>query len=135
MFGLPTVFHLLPFLHDLVALFCETFILLYLFVYSRIIAHRGFSGVDVWSVKISCLHWIWFSLYSGFQLIYTDIGFRLKLGFKKRLSSQTVVFTLNLISQNRYLQSQFLEMCKCTSPNYIFNNKIYLCPKLWFTIE
>ena len=39
---------------------------------------RGFSGVDVLSVEISRLHWTWFSPYSGFQVIFTDIGFNLK---------------------------------------------------------
>ena len=74
-----------------------------LFQYDRRDKGRGFSGVDLWSVEISCLRWTWFSPYFGLHLIYTDIGFHLKLGFKKRLFSQTVVFTLNLISQNSYL--------------------------------
>ena len=65
-----------------------------------------FSIVDVWSVEISCLHWTWFKPYSGFQLIYTDIVFPLILGLKKRLSSQKLVSTLNLISQNNYLNRQ-----------------------------
>ena len=69
---------------------------------------RGFSGVDVLSVEMSCLHWIWFSPYSGFQLNYTDIAFHPKSGFKTMLSTQTVVFTLNLISQKSYLPRQFL---------------------------
>ena len=44
-----------------------------------------------------------FSPYLGFQVIFTDIGFHLKSGFKKRLSTQTVAFILNLISRNIYL--------------------------------
>ena len=55
---------------------------------------RGFSGVEHLSVKDTVLHWTWFSPYSGFQVIFTDIGFHLKSGFKKRLSTQTVIFIL-----------------------------------------
>ena len=77
---------------------------------------RGFSGVDVWSKEISCLHWTWFSPYFGFQLIYTEIGFLLKLEFNKRLSSQTVVFTLNMMSQNSYLHKQCLYDPSSTHP-------------------
>ena len=69
---------------------------------------RFLIKLEVWSVKISCLHWIWFSPYSGFQIIYTDIGLDPKLGFKKKLSSQTVFFSLSLISWNSYLHIQLL---------------------------
>ena len=49
-----------------------------------------------------------FSPFCGFQSIFTDIGFHLKSGSKKRLSTQAVVFILNLISRNSYLPWTFL---------------------------
>ena len=52
--------------------------------------YRGFSDVYFLSVEMSCLHWTWFSPYSGFQVIYTDIGFHPKSGFKKKLSTHTI---------------------------------------------
>ena len=75
---------------------------------SKRMFHRGLSGVVVFSVEMSCLHWTWVSPYSGFQLIYIDIGFHLKSGFKKRWSTQTTLFTFNLIWQKSYLNRQFL---------------------------
>ena len=48
-------------------------------------------------IVMSCLNMIF--TFSGFQQIYTNIGFRLKLGFKIRLFTRTMVFTLNLTSQ------------------------------------
>ena len=70
---------------------------------SNLKLNRGFSGVDVWCVEISHLHLTGFLPYYVFQVIFTDIGFHLKSGFRKRLSTQTVDFTLNLVSQNSYL--------------------------------
>ena len=60
---------------------------------------RGFFDADNWSVEMSSLHWTWFSPYSGFQLINTDIGFHLKSGFKKRWATQTMLFTKKLSTQ------------------------------------
>ena len=57
-------------------------------------ARRVFSGVDVWSVEMSCL--------------YTEQDFHLILGFK--LSTQTVVFTLNWDSRKVYLHSQLIHL-------------------------
>ena len=62
---------------------------------------RGFSDVDFLSVEMSCVHQTRFSPYSGFPVIYIEIVFLfvcffyLKLGFKKRLSTQTIVFIIN----------------------------------------
>ena len=69
--------------------------------------YRGMFSVD------NCL-WMWvvytehdYHLILGFKLS-SQIGFHLKLGFKKRLSTQTVIFILNLISRNSYLHWTFL---------------------------
>ena len=45
---------------------------------------RGIVCGDYLSVKITNLYRQCFSPYSEFQLIYTDNGFHLKSGFKKR---------------------------------------------------
>ena len=71
---------------------------------------RDFSGVDVLSVEMSCLHWALFSPYSGFYVIYEDVGFHLKVEFKKRLSPQTMVFTLNQISQKKISSLQTIPL-------------------------
>ena len=54
--------------------------------------------IVVLSVYINNLYWQWLTPYSGFQIISTNNGFHLKSGFKKRLSTQTMVLVLNLIS-------------------------------------
>ena len=73
---------------------------------------KGFVCGDMFSVYITILSRQWFSPYSGFQHIYTDNGFHLKSRFKKRLSTQTMVFTLNLISWKSYLHRQFIYSIK-----------------------
>ena len=82
------------------------------------------SGVDIWCVEISCLHWTWLSPYSGFQVIFKDIGFHFKSGFKIRVYTQIVVFTLNLVS--RKMPTLKIPLPTSYFPNHISNAKLHL---------
>ena len=66
-------------------------------------------------------------IVNRWKIVFTDVGFHLKSGFKKLLCSKTLVFTLTLDSR-KYCVHQFFLYYESMSTPWIFVNYMSPCP-------
>ena len=67
----------------------------------------------MYAINTINLHRCWFTAKSGFQIqniVFTDVGFHLKSGFKKFLCSQMLVLTL-ILDSRKYCVNQLFLYC------------------------